>query len=109
MEKNVIIFTDIDGTFVNHSSYSFAEARPALNVINKYHIPCAIEFFISTKNRNLLLNCSAFLALGLGQLTIAVAARQWPSARRVAHPVRHAPHHGHMTSTNDFNDAPGAQ
>lgn len=48
MKRNPIIFTDIDGTLVDHSTYSFEPALPALNLIKKYHIPL---IFCSSKTR----------------------------------------------------------
>lgn len=39
LKRNPIIFTDIDGTLVDHSTYSFESALPALNLIKRYHIP----------------------------------------------------------------------
>ncbi|MBU0496681.1 MAG: HAD-IIB family hydrolase [Candidatus Thermoplasmatota archaeon] len=38
MQKN-IIFTDLDGTLLEHHTYSFDAAQPALHQIKKYNIP----------------------------------------------------------------------
>ena len=34
-----IIFTDLDGTFLNHHNYSFEEAQEALETISQKKIP----------------------------------------------------------------------
>lgn len=34
-----VIFTDLDGTLLDHNIYSHEKAQPALNMINQYHIP----------------------------------------------------------------------
>jgi mannosyl-3-phosphoglycerate phosphatase len=36
---NILIFTDLDGTLLNHEDYSFEDARPALEKIKKSRIP----------------------------------------------------------------------
>ena len=40
--SQIIIFTDLDGTLLDHYSYSFAAARDALEKINSVHIPLII-------------------------------------------------------------------
>lgn len=47
MEK-LIIFTDLDGTLLDHSTYSFGKALPALNSIKKHDIPLV---FCSSKTK----------------------------------------------------------
>jgi mannosyl-3-phosphoglycerate phosphatase len=37
--RNNIIFTDLDGTLLEHHTYSFDAAQPALHQIKKYNIP----------------------------------------------------------------------
>ncbi len=37
-----IIFTDLDGTLLDHDTYSYAKAKPALNIIKKNKIPLVI-------------------------------------------------------------------
>lgn len=37
--KSIIIFTDLDGTLLDHQTYSFQEALPALTEIKKRNIP----------------------------------------------------------------------
>lgn len=39
MKTKLVIFTDLDGTLLNHNDYSYAAAEPALNFIRKYNIP----------------------------------------------------------------------
>ncbi len=48
MEKQIIIFTDLDGTLLNHEDYSFEDALPALNRIKENHIPLII---VTSKTR----------------------------------------------------------
>ena len=38
-----MIFTDLDGTLLDHNDYSFAQALPALEKIRKQHIPLIIN------------------------------------------------------------------
>jgi mannosyl-3-phosphoglycerate phosphatase len=47
--KKLIIFTDLDGTLLDHTTYSFAPAMPALEMINKHNIPLII---CSSKTKN---------------------------------------------------------
>jgi mannosyl-3-phosphoglycerate phosphatase len=44
----LIIFTDLDGTLLNHEDYSFEDAKPALNRIKKNNIPLII---VTSKTR----------------------------------------------------------
>ncbi|MCK6469820.1 MAG: HAD hydrolase family protein [Candidatus Brocadia sinica] len=37
-----IIFTDLDGTLLDHSTYSFEEAREATSLVKKKNIPIVI-------------------------------------------------------------------
>ena len=37
-----IIFTDLDGTLLDHNTYSFAKAKPALSLVKKRKIPLVI-------------------------------------------------------------------
>ncbi|MAL98134.1 MAG: mannosyl-3-phosphoglycerate phosphatase [Alteromonadaceae bacterium] len=39
MSKKMVIFTDLDGTLLDHHSYSWAPARPALEALNRGRIP----------------------------------------------------------------------
>ena len=48
MEKQIIIFTDLDGTLLNHEDYSFEDAKPALNRIKQNQIPLII---VTSKTR----------------------------------------------------------
>lgn len=41
--KNLLIFTDLDGTLLDHESYSWAAAKPALAHIRREHIPLIIN------------------------------------------------------------------
>lgn len=40
--KKLIIFTDLDGTLLDHSTYSFEKALPALDLIRQKNIPLVI-------------------------------------------------------------------
>jgi len=40
--KKIIIFTDLDGTLLDNSSYSFEAALPALQLIKEKNIPLII-------------------------------------------------------------------
>lgn len=37
--KPILVFTDLDGTLLNHDDYSYASAKPALTELNKRQIP----------------------------------------------------------------------
>lgn len=38
-KKNLIVFTDLDGTLLDHDTYSFNEARPALDRLRQLDVP----------------------------------------------------------------------
>ncbi len=42
MRRKFLIFTDLDGTLLNHDNYSYIEASEALNVISEREIPLII-------------------------------------------------------------------
>lgn len=44
----IVIFTDLDGTLLDHISYKWEEARPALNLCKRLHIPVIM---VSSKTR----------------------------------------------------------
>ena len=46
--KNYIIFTDLDGTLLDHETYSFSKAKPALEIIKQRKIPIILT---SSKTR----------------------------------------------------------
>ncbi len=46
--ENIIIFTDLDATLLEHETYSFKDALPALNEIKKRNIPLVI---VTSKTR----------------------------------------------------------
>lgn len=50
--KNTIIFTDLDGTLLNHDTYSFAAAKSMLNFLRAHNIPLII---VSSKTKNEIL------------------------------------------------------
>ncbi len=49
LEENIIIFTDLDGTLLDHESYSFEEASFMLDLIKKHSIPLII---VTSKTKN---------------------------------------------------------
>ena len=42
LQKNVLIFTDLDGTLLDHDSYRFDEASVMLDYLKMHHIPLII-------------------------------------------------------------------
>lgn len=44
----IIIFTDLDGSLLNHDNYSFSEAIPAINRVRESEIPLII---VTSKTR----------------------------------------------------------
>ncbi|MGY5352730.1 HAD-IIB family hydrolase [Wenyingzhuangia sp. IMCC45533] len=48
MTTNTIVFTDLDGTFLNHDNYSFSESKEALSLLNQKKIPL---IFTTSKTR----------------------------------------------------------
>ena len=57
---NTIIFTDLDGTLLDHDSYSFAAAKSMLNFIRTYNIPLII---VSSKTKNEILELQKSLKI----------------------------------------------
>ncbi|MCL7475270.1 MAG: HAD-IIB family hydrolase [Methanosarcinales archaeon] len=47
-EPEYVIYTDMDGTLIDHDTYSYQEALPALDLIRKKHIPLV---FCTSKTR----------------------------------------------------------
>jgi mannosyl-3-phosphoglycerate phosphatase family protein len=41
--SNIIVFTDLDGSLLDHNHYGFEEARPLLSFLNDLHIPLIIN------------------------------------------------------------------
>ena len=44
-----VVFTDLDGTLLDHSTYSFAEAQPALALLKSKNVPL---IFCTSKTRS---------------------------------------------------------
>jgi mannosyl-3-phosphoglycerate phosphatase len=42
MKDRIVVFSDLDGTLLDHSSYSFERARPALRLLQERKIPLVI-------------------------------------------------------------------
>lgn len=42
LSKKFIIFTDLDGSLLNHEDYSYKDALPSLNFIKKHNIPLIV-------------------------------------------------------------------
>jgi mannosyl-3-phosphoglycerate phosphatase family protein len=57
----LIIFTDLDGTLLDSSTYSFKPAVPALNAVRKYRIPLV---FCSSKTRKEIIFWRQFVGNG---------------------------------------------
>lgn len=49
MNKKYVIFTDLDGSLLNHEDYSFEEAMPSLEYIKMHNIPL---IFTTSKTRH---------------------------------------------------------
>ncbi len=49
MNPNYVIFTDLDGSLLNHEDYSFEEAKPTLEYIKAHDIPL---IFTTSKTKN---------------------------------------------------------
>lgn len=49
MNQKYVIFTDLDGTLLNHEDYSFEEAKPSLEYIKENNIPL---IFTTSKTKN---------------------------------------------------------
>ena len=60
MNVKYIIFSDLDGTLLDHHSYSFQDAIPALKLINELNIPLIL---VSSKTRVELLHIQKQLGL----------------------------------------------
>lgn len=60
MQINWIVFTDLDGTLLDHDDYSFAAALPALNALKARNIPIILN---SSKTLSELANISSALNL----------------------------------------------
>ena len=48
IKQNFIIFSDLDGTLLDHHTYSFENAQPALDLVKKNNIPLIL---VSSKTR----------------------------------------------------------
>src|SRR4030042_950735 len=42
MKDRILVFTDLDGTLLDHRTYSFEPARPALRIMRESDIPLII-------------------------------------------------------------------
>jgi mannosyl-3-phosphoglycerate phosphatase len=60
MKIKYIIFSDLDGTILDHHTYSFEEAIPALKLVKKLHVPLIL---VSSKTRLELLYIQEQLGL----------------------------------------------
>ena len=58
--NNTIIFTDLDGTLLDHDTYSFAAAKSMLNFIRTHNIPLII---VSSKTKNEILELQKSLQI----------------------------------------------
>lgn len=46
MQTKLIVFTDLDGTLLDHDNYSWQEAKPALDRLKLKHGPVIISGFL---------------------------------------------------------------
>jgi len=60
IDKNIIIFTDLDGTLLDHANYGFEAALPMLNYIKTNDIPLII---VTSKTKNEVLRIQELLDL----------------------------------------------
>jgi mannosyl-3-phosphoglycerate phosphatase len=60
LKENTIIFTDLDGTLLDHDSYSFEEASLMLDFIKKHEIPLII---VTSKTRNEVIRLQKLLGI----------------------------------------------
>ena len=60
LEKNIIIFTDLDGTLLDHNTYSFEAALPMLDFIKKQKIPLII---VTSKTKSEVIHIQKLLGL----------------------------------------------
>ena len=60
LDKKIIIFTDLDGTLLDHTNYSFEAALPMLYFIKTNDIPLII---VTSKTKNEVLRIQALLGL----------------------------------------------
>ena len=60
LEENTIIFTDLDGTLLDHDSYSFEEASFMLDFIKEHDIPLII---VTSKTRNEVIGLQKLLGI----------------------------------------------
>ncbi|HUU38442.1 MAG TPA: HAD-IIB family hydrolase [Candidatus Desulfaltia sp.] len=88
MRIRILVFSDLDGTLLDHHSYSFESARPALHLLREKRIPLII---CSSKTRAeiesiraALANTDPFISENGGAVFIPEGyfAQELPSARR---------------------------
>lgn len=60
LDKKIIIFTDLDGTLLDHTNYGFEAALPMLDFIKTNDIPLII---VTSKTKNEVLRIQALLGL----------------------------------------------
>jgi mannosyl-3-phosphoglycerate phosphatase len=60
LDKKIIIFTDLDGTLLDHTNYSFEAALPMLDFIKTNDIPLII---VTSKTKNEVLRIQELLGL----------------------------------------------
>jgi mannosyl-3-phosphoglycerate phosphatase len=88
MKERILVFSDLDGTLLDHRTYSFAAARPALRLLQEKRIPLII---CSSKTRaeiepirKALANIDPFISENGGAAFIPAGyfVHELPSARR---------------------------
>jgi mannosyl-3-phosphoglycerate phosphatase len=90
MNRRIVVFSDLDGTLLDHHTYSFAAAEPALRLLRRTGIPLVI---CSSKTRSeievvreALGNADPFIAENGGAVFIPAGyfRRRPPSARTIS-------------------------
>jgi mannosyl-3-phosphoglycerate phosphatase len=60
LTKDVLIFTDLDGTLLDHDSYRFDEASVMLDYLKTHHIPLIL---VTSKTKNEVIRLQKLLAI----------------------------------------------
>jgi mannosyl-3-phosphoglycerate phosphatase len=78
MKKNYIVFTDLDGTLLDHHTYSHAPAQPALARLKALHIPVILN---SSKTPAEIAAIASDLALDSPQIAENGSVITWPDGQ----------------------------
>jgi mannosyl-3-phosphoglycerate phosphatase family protein len=86
--RDLIVFTDLDGTLLDHATYSFAAAREALDALRRRHVPVVLTTSktrgeVRSIARALSIEAPAIVENGGGLLLPRGQLRPVPGARRL--------------------------